>query len=164
MKMPLKSRTNGISTGGVVGAFDDFVDDVLSFVERLFSSQKLTLDEFAAKSGDEIDKIILNKLKQGHEFAVGRFKLVYVSEYTFKFAFEVFLKDPKQKDYVEMKGESKPISLTRLQPSAFEELRDKKEITYEIDEPKSQHVRKVESGEPEPVPGGRASVESGRGK
>ena len=105
---------------------DVFADSIVNFVEDLFKAQKVSLDEFAAKSSKEIDKIIIKKTKDGSEFIAGRFSLVFVSA-----------------DYTKVYGESKPISTSRLKEDALTELMQSKEVAYEIDEPVFGKISKV---------------------
>lgn len=122
---------------------DAFANSIVNFVEDLFKAQKISLDEFAAKSSKEIDKIIIKKTKDGSEFIAGRFSLVFVSAVNFKFAFEFYIKNPAEKDYTKVYGESKPISTSRLKEDALTELMKAKEVAYEIDEPVFGKISKV---------------------
>ena len=134
--MPLANKTNEQSPEKkVVNAVDDFVDGFLEFVEDIFKAQRISLDDFAFRSSKELDKIILKKMKGGAEFIAGRFSLVYVSVTHFKFSFEFYVKNPNEKDYTKVFGDSRPISTNHLKEDALEELSQKKEIAYEIDEP-----------------------------
>ena len=128
----------------IVNAFDRFVNEVVDFVENLFSRKKLNLDEFAKSSSKEIDKIILKKITEGNEFIAGRFKLMFIDDKNFCFSFDVYLKHPTKDDYTRLNGASKPISVTRLQDEAYEELKRLKEISYEIDEPESDKYSQIE--------------------
>ena len=139
--MSLQNKNN--DKPGLVSAFDQFIDNVVDFVEGLFRQKKVDLDEFASKSSGEIDKIILSKMQEGSEFVAGRFKLIYISDISFKFSFEFYLKNPNEKDYLNFNGESKFIPMTRLQDKAREDLKLKKEIIYEIEEPKSGKYSQV---------------------
>lgn len=124
-------------------SFSGLIDSTVSFIENLFKTQERTLDEFAKSSSEEIDKIVLKKMSEGNEFIAGRFKIFFVDNDTFKFSFEVYLNSPKEKDYVHLTGTSKSISMSRLQESAKAELMAEKEISYEIEEPKSDTFKKV---------------------
>ncbi len=128
----------------IVNAFDRFVNEVVDFVEKLFSDKKLDLDEFAKSSSKEIDKIILKKIKEGNEFIAGRFKLMFIDDKNFCFSFDVYLKHPTKSDYTRLNGASKPISVTRLQDEAYAELKRLKEISYEIEEPESDKYSQIE--------------------
>ena len=97
--MLLPNRQTG-TTDAAVTAFDNFVDSIVNFVENLFRSNGRSLEDFARSTSDEIDRIILNKLKGGNEFGAGLFKLIYINESSFKFSFEVYLKTPKAKEYI----------------------------------------------------------------
>lgn len=135
----------------IVNAFDRFVNEVVDFVEKLFSDKKLDLDEFAKSSSKEIDKIILKKIKEGNEFIAGRFKLMFIDDKNFCFSFDVYLKHPTKSDYTRLNGASKPISVTRLQDEAYAELKRLKEISYEIEEPESDkysHIEEVPAENP----------------
>lgn len=129
---------------------DAFADSIVNFVEDLFKAQKISLDEFAAKSSKEIDKIIIKKTKDGSEFIAGRFSLVFVNAVNFKFAFEFYIKNPAEKDYTKVYGESKPISTSRLKEDALTELMKSKEVAYEIDEPVFGKISKVSDNKSTP--------------
>ena len=130
---------------------DAFADSVVDFGDDFFKAQKVSLDEFAAKSSKEIDKIIIKKTKDGSKFIAGRFSLIFVSAVKFKFAFEFYIKSPAEKDYTKVYGESKPISTSRLKEEALTELMTSKEVAYEIDEPVFGKISKV-SNAPTPNP------------
>ena len=129
---------------------DVFADSIVNFVEDLFKAQKVSLDEFAAKSSKEIDKIIIKKTKDGSEFIAGRFSLIFVSAVNFKFAFEFYIKSPAEKDYTKVYGESKPISTSRLKEDSLTELMTSKEVAYEIDEPVFGKISKVSDNNSNP--------------
>ena len=144
--MALQSRNNDkpIETSEMVSAFDKFVNDVVGFVENLFKKPEVSLDEFASKSSKEIDKIILKKMKEGNEFIAGRFKLMFLNDLNFCFSFDIYLKNPNDKDYMRINGSSKVISMERLQVDARAELKQKKEIAYEIEEPQSGKYSQID--------------------
>lgn len=134
-----------VDTSQAVGAFDKLVGDIVNFVENLFAKKQLTVDEFASSSSKEIDRIILKKMNEGNEFVAGRFKLNYLDDETFNFSFDIYLKNPKEKDYMRINGNSKIISMTRLKPEAFQELKLKKEIAFEIEEPQTDAYAQIEN-------------------
>lgn len=130
------------SDGTVMGAVDNLVDGLLNFVEELFAAKKVSLDEFASKSSSEIDKIILKKVGEGHEFIAGRFKLNYLNEENFNFSFEIYMKSPQE--YTKINGVSKLIPVRRLTPDALQELQQKKCVTYEVEEPEAGTYSQVQ--------------------
>lgn len=124
---------------------DAFSDKVIDFVENLFKAQQISLDEFAAKSSKEIDKIIIKKMKEqeGNEFIAGRFSLLFVDAINFKFELEFYIKSPGAKDYTKVYGASKPISTGRLTNDALTELMKAQKVSYEIDEPVFGKISKI---------------------
>lgn len=134
-----------VDTSQAVGVFDKLVGDIVNFVENLFAKKQLTVDEFASSSSKEIDRIILKKMNEGNEFIAGRFKLNYLNDETFNFSFDIYLKHPKATDYMRINGNSKIISMTRLKPEAFQELKLKKEIAFEIEEPQTDAYAQIEN-------------------
>lgn len=140
-----RNQEKTLDTAPVVNSFDKLVGDIVTFVENLFAQKKLTLDEFAHKSSKEIDRIILKKMNEGNEFIAGRFKLNYLNDTTFNFSFDIYLKNPKEPDYMKINGNSKVIDMARLQPEAFQELKLNKEVAFEIEEPLKDAYSQIES-------------------
>ena len=66
-------------------------------------------------------------------------------ETAFNFSFEIYLKNAQKSDYLKINGVSKLISAARLMPNAFQELKTKQEISYEIEEPASDTYSQIQS-------------------
>ena len=146
-------------TSQAVGVFDKLISDIVNFVENLFAKKQLTVDEFASSSSKEIDRIILKKMIDGNEFVAGRFQLNYLNDETFNFSFDIYLKNPKVSDYMRINGNSKIISMTRLTPEAFQELKLKKKIAFEIEEPQADVYAQIENlNDDEPSTGSVTSI------
>ncbi len=114
---------------------DTLIEAVTAAVEEMPTAKKLTLDEFAEKASTELDKLIIDKIRQGNAFIAGRFKLVFVDDANFKFAFEIYFQPPRRNDYLCLKKESGSITMRRLQSEAFNELKQSGEIVYTINQP-----------------------------
>lgn len=114
---------------------DSLSETLVEVLGELFSSKKADLDEVAEKSSAEIDKLIIKELREGKEFIAGRFKLVYVDDSNFKFAFETYFKPPHRNDYFCLDGASDLIPMRKLQELARNELKIRREVVYDIDPP-----------------------------
>lgn len=115
-------------------ATEDIINDMAEMFGNIFLTQ-ISLDEFAHRASDAIDSKILPAIQDGNKFIDGRYKLELVDKNTFRSSFEIYFRQPSG-EFMEMSGESKIFSLNRLKEDGQAELRAKKEISYEIHEPK----------------------------
>lgn len=114
-------------------ATESIINDMAEMFTNIFAN-KISLDEFAHRANDAIDSRIKLALQDGNKFIDGRYRLILVEENTFRSTFEIYFKQPNG-EFMEMSGESKIFSLNRLEEDGRAELRSKKEISYEVNEP-----------------------------
>lgn len=118
-------------------------EGIINDVAEMFGSLVLTqisLDEFAHRASDAIDSKILPIVQDGNEFIDGRYKLELISDNSFRSSFAIYFKKTNG-EYLEMSGESKIFSLNRLEDDGRAELKAKKEISYEVHEPKKTAMK-----------------------
>ena len=111
-------------------------ESIINDMAEMFGNflPQISLDEFAHRASDAIDSKIKPVVQDGNEFIDGRYKLTLLDKKSFRSSFEIYFKKPNG-EYLEMSGESKVFSINRLMPESQEELRSKKEISYEVHEP-----------------------------
>ena len=152
----MSTGNNTPSTPGIAEIIGDIISGITDFMNSLFDAE-MTIDEFAAKSSDEIDKVILREIDKGNTFSAGRFHIQWHDENHFKFFFEIYMKN-QEGQFLEISGDSKAIPLRRLCEQDREELRNKKDIVFDIDEPeKSVYEQTSSQYESEGYPKGKGN-------
>ena len=111
-------------------------ESIINDMAELFGNflPQISLDEFAQRASDAIDSKIKPVIQDGNAFIDGRYKLTLLDKKSFRSSFAIYFKKPNG-EFMEMSGESKVFSINRLTPEGQEELRAKKEISYEVHEP-----------------------------
>ena len=109
--------------------FNSIIDDVME--------PNMELDVLAKNCSEKLDKIILKQKAKGSSYIGGSFKISYKDEKSFILSFEMYFKN-KEKKFFKQESKSEPQTHKYLTEKAFEELKKKKEIEYEIDEPISK--------------------------
>ena len=146
--MPLKS---------LFGAFGATTSNVIDTFLSVIISPNMELDELAEIYSKKLDSIIRDEQAKNLSYVGGTFKISYADEKFFNLSFELYFQD-RDGDYVKKGAKSKPQSTEYLNEKALEELRGKKEIIYEIDEPEepktsaqteSPEIRKIPKGKRE---------------
>ena len=123
---------------GVASEIGKATEDIINDMAEMFGNivlPQISLDEFAHRASDAIDSKILPVIRDGNEFIDGRYKLTLLDKNKFRSSFEIYFRQPSG-EFMEMSGESRVFSLSRLKEDGQEELLAKKEISYEIHEPK----------------------------
>ena len=122
------------------------VQSIINNIAEVFQmfGHKISLDEFAHRVSNAIDSKIRFAMKDGNKFVEGHYSLVLVGDKCFRAVFEVYLKQING-EFMKLSGESKIFSLNRLKEDGQAELRAKKEISYEIHEPKPATTASVPS-------------------
>ncbi len=97
---------------------------------------KMDLDEIKNIYTAPLDKIIIRHEKEtNNHFISGEFKVTYLDEKYYEVAYDLYFQNPNEK-WIKMSSKSKPINIERkLKPEAIAELREKKNIVYEINPP-----------------------------
>ena len=113
-------------------ATESIINDMAEMFRNILP--QISLDEFAQRSSDAIDSTIKPVIQDGNAFIDGRYKLTLLDKKSFRSSFEIYFKKPNG-EFMEMSGESKVFSINRLTLEGQEELRAKKEISYEVHEP-----------------------------
>ena len=123
--MPLKS---------LFGAFGATASNVLDTFLNVVINPNMELDEIAKVYSEKLDGTIIDEQAKGNKYVGGTFKILYANEKYFNLSFELYFQD-KNDEWVKKDSKSKPQKTEYLSEKALNELRSKKEITYEIDEP-----------------------------
>ena len=111
-------------------------ESIINDMAELFGNflPQISLDEFAQRASDAIDSKIKPVIQDGNAFIDGRYNLTLLDKKSFRSSFAIYFKKPNG-EFMEMSGESKVFSINRLTLEGQEELRTKKEISYEVHEP-----------------------------
>lgn len=135
--MPFKS---------LFGAFGANTTNVVDTFLSVIIKTHMELDEIAKIYSEKLDSIIRDEQSKDLNYVGGTFKISYANEKNFHLAFELYFQD-KNEEFVKKESKSKPQSTEYLSEKALTELRAKKEISYEIDEP--EPVKSEPQTEPE---------------
>ena len=131
-------------TGKKTDINDDFTEKVTSIfhsVSDFFTKilhPTLTAEEVAHSCSDEIDKIILKYIHEGNTYGAGRFYIRWKDENTFGYSYVMYFRNPKG-EAIEVSGEN-TVPLKFMAESDRNELREQRELAYEIDEPQLADV------------------------
>mgnify|MGYP000061473840 FL=1 len=107
--------------------------DFSKFFMSLFNTH-LNLEDIANSFSDDIDNIILNfKEKQLH-YIGGIFSVQLEGKDTFLVKYDLYFQDAN-KELLNKTASSNPMDLEYLTDSAISELRKKKKVEFEINEP-----------------------------
>jgi len=111
-------------------------ESIINDMAEMFGNflPQISLDEFAQRASDAIDNKIKPVIQDDNAFIDGRYKLTLLDKKSFRSSFAIYFKKPNG-EFMEMSGESKVFSINRLTLEGQEELRAKKEISYEVHEP-----------------------------
>lgn len=123
--MPLKS---------LLGPFGATAAEVIDTFLNVIIKPNMELDEIAKVYSEKLDGTIFDEQAKGNKYVGGTFKILYANERYFNLSFELYFQD-KNDEWVKKDSKSKPQKTEYLSEKALSELRSKKEITYEIDEP-----------------------------
>lgn len=129
--MALEKKTEVAADVGK--ATESIINDMAEMFGNILP--QISLDEFAKRASDAIDDKIKPVIQDGNAFIDGRYKLTLLDKKSFRSSFAIYFKKPNG-EYLEMSGESKVFSLNRLEDDGRAELEAKKEISYEVHEPK----------------------------
>lgn len=123
--MPLKS---------LFGAFGATASNVLDTFLNVVINQNMELDELAKIYSEKLDSNIRDEQAKGLKYVGGTFKISYANEKYFNLSYELYFQDEND-EWVKKNAKSNPQKTEYLSENALTELRTKKEIIYEIDEP-----------------------------
>ena len=123
--MPLKS---------LFGAFGATASNVLDTFLNVVINPNMELDELAKIYSEKLDGNIRDEQAKGLKYVGGTFKISYANEKYFNLSYELYFQD-KNDEWIKKNAKSNPQKTEYLNEKALSELRSKKEITYEIDEP-----------------------------
>ncbi len=112
---------------------DNLVNDLISFIGGLFRKQE-TIDDFVNKFSNKTDKIIVEESKKGNVYGAGRFYIKWKDDNYFRYSFELYFKT-KNGDFQKVAGDKESVPIKFLNKDARNELREKKEIVYDIESP-----------------------------
>lgn len=132
------------------GPFGATAANVIDTFLNVIISPNMELDELAKVYSDKLDSNIRDEQAKGLDYVGGTFKISYVNEKYFTLSFELYFQD-KNGEWIKKDAKSKPQKTEYLNEKALKELRSKKEIAYELDEPeppkaapqKEPEVRKI---------------------
>ncbi len=101
---------------------------------------KMDLDEIKNIYTNPLDKIIIHHEKESNnKFISGEFKVSYLDENHYEVSYDLYFQNINEK-WIKMSSKSNPIeSARKLKPEAIAELRDKKTIIYEINQPSNNN-------------------------
>lgn len=93
------------------------------------------LAEIAQMYSKAVDTLIL-KVEQSKEYTYigGEFTIIYLGKDNFKLNISLYFKDPAN-DWIKVSSNSKPSELKYLTDAAIMELKEKKQVKFDIDEP-----------------------------
>lgn len=121
--------------------FTDIFHSVSDFFTKIFHPT-LTSEEIAHSCSDEIDKIILKYVHEGNTYGAGRFYIKWNDESSFKYSYVMYFRNPKG-EAIEVSGEN-TVPLKFMAESDQNELREQRELAYEIDEPQLTDVENAD--------------------
>ena len=131
-------KLNAKKENSLTEEINNLVQTIIDFIGNLFN-QPVSLDEFVNKFSDKTDEIILGELQKGSRYGGGRFYVKSQNEDTFECSFELYF-ETKEKEYIKMEGDKKDIPLRYLADTDRVELKQKKTIVFEIDEPNDDNA------------------------
>ena len=138
--MPLKS---------LFGAFGASTADVIDTFLNVIIKPNMELDELAKIYSEKLDSNIRDEQNKGLRYVGGTFKISYANERYFNLSYELYFQD-KNDEWIKKDAKSKPQKTDYLTDKSLAELRTKKEIAYEIDEPEQpKNMPSPKTAEPE---------------
>ncbi len=123
--MPLKS---------LFGAFGASASNVVDTFLSVVIKPNMELDELAEVYSKKLDSTIRDEQSKKLKYVGGSFKISYANEKYFNLSFELYFQNEND-EWVKKDAKSNPQKTEYLSEKALAELRAKKEIVYEIDEP-----------------------------
>ena len=135
-------KTNKINN--LLNKVDEFLDDYHELTKFLDAFVK---DYFASRNKQNLDtllrvyqKAMFAKIKEketkGKTFIGGKFKISLATDSTFSIEYDLYFQDAQTQKYQKICGKQENLSLEVLTEESAKELRDEKEIVYNIDEEK----------------------------
>ncbi len=110
--------------------------------------QAVSLDKLAKRYSLRVDEMILKAEKEEElHYVGGQLTIAFRSETGFTIAIDLYFQNQK-KEWVRMQSSSGELNMRYLNAEAQQELRTKKKVAFEIDEPKR----------PEEEPSGKSNV------
>ncbi|MGP1407997.1 hypothetical protein [Selenomonas sp.] len=128
------------------------IDSIYDFFSKIKDFQReLDIDEAASFYTQGVDDVILVEQKNKNILYVGgQLKLQYIDENIFLLKLDLYFQDAEEK-WVQRSTQTTK-ALKYLTPQAVQELREKREIAFEIDPPKEQAAPAPASAStPEPI-------------
>ena len=122
---------------------DNLVNDLVSFIGGLFRKQE-TIDEFVKKFSDKTDKIIIEESEKGNVYGAGRFFIKWKDDISFRYSFELYFKT-KEGQFQKVAGDKESVPIKFLKEESRNELREKKEIVYDIESPNMRNNKDNET-------------------
>ena len=117
-------------------AISEFVQKFLDFIASLPANKRLSLEEIVDSFTDEIDKLILKTQSEGNTFITGTFSIMLIGGMAFKPDVVMYFAKPIKEDNVLTVNCDIPAqTISRLNPIAISELREKKKVEFEITAP-----------------------------
>ncbi len=131
------------------------IDSIYDFFSKIKNFQReLDIDEAASFYTQGIDDVILAEQKNKNILYVGgQLKLQYIDENIFLLKLDLYFQDAEEK-WVQRSTQTTK-ALKYLTPQAVQELREKREISFEIDPPKEQaapSLAPASTPTPKPMP------------
>lgn len=110
--------------------------ETMDLIKDLFSEEPKTLNEVAKLYSKVTDEIINKTVEDGYNYAGGKFKINYLDEGEFSVGIYLYFQDSKE-NWIQK--ENKDIITTdELTSESYEELKEKKEIVYDVEEPENK--------------------------
>lgn len=115
----------------------DMLVELLKKAEELRNLlQPVSLDKLAKRYSLRVDEMILKAEKEENlHYVGGQLTISFQSETGFAIAIELYFQNQK-KEWVRMQSSSGELNMRYLNEEARKELRMKKKVAFEIDEPK----------------------------
>ena len=146
--------------GRTILATKKAIDSVYDFFSKIKNfHRELDIEGAASFYTQGIDNVILAEQKNKNILYVGgQLKLQYIDENIFLPKLDLYFQDAEEK-WVQRSTQTTK-ALKYLTPQAVQELREKREISFEIDPPKEKAApAPVSTPEPEPTPAPEPTLE-----
>lgn len=117
----------------MIATIEDLAKRVVNLIGGA-GQARTSLDNFVQMFSAELDKIIIDKLNEGGVYRAGRLRVVCRNDECFDCYFEMYF-DAEEDEIIEMSGECTEVLNNCLIEHDLQDLRRKREIVYEIDEP-----------------------------
>lgn len=125
---------NGISVGEAITAGKEVLMNMINELIEEFRPT-MTLEDLQRVYTKTIDKVIFNEEdKSGTKYVGGEFNLDYVGEKSYTVGYRLFFQN-EQKKIFEIEAKSREISIAKLSSKVREQLKEEKNIKFEIPEP-----------------------------